>query len=260
MSAEIRSIKRAFDVLLAVAEAPDRISLTEIARRVDLAKSTVARVLATLEGLEAVEHMSGPEGYRLGPQIVKLAARVAYPRTLTTAARPYLEELAQLTGETLTLCIPDGDQVLYIDQVATRHSVQLRDYRGRRAPLHSSCDGKLFLAFWREEPRERYLGQPLERLTPNTITDAEQLRAELAQIRRQGYAWTNGEGDVDVVGVAAPIRDQHDELVASICVFGPAFRMPTEAAAGALITGTQAMAARISAHLRGSDQRADREG
>jgi DNA-binding IclR family transcriptional regulator len=249
MSTEIRSIKRAFDILLVIAGAADRISLTEIATRVDLAKSTVARMLATLEGVGAVERVSEPEGYRLGPQILKLAARVAYPRNLAAVARPFLEELALATGETLTLCVPDGEQVLYIDQVASRHSVQLRDYTGRRAPLHTSCDGKLYLAFWPTDSRERYLRQPLARYTPNTITDPARLRVELARIRAQGYAWTNGEGDADVVGVAAPIRDQQGALVASICVFGPAFRMPPESEAGTLIRQTTEMAERISGQL-----------
>jgi DNA-binding IclR family transcriptional regulator len=249
MPTEIRSIKRAFDILLALAAEDDRVSLTAIAGRVELPKSTVARMLATLESIGAVEHLSHPEGYRLGPQLIKLAARVSYPRNLTAVARPFLADLAGATGETLTLCIPDGEQVIYIDQIASRHSVQLRDYTGRRVPMHSSCDGKLYLAFWPESMRERYLVRPLERFTPTTIVEPVQLRSELAKIQRQGYAWTNGEGDADVVGVAAPIRDQHGAIVASICVFGPAFRMPTEEQAGTLIRQTIEMGERISAAL-----------
>lgn len=249
---DIQSIKRAFEILKVVGDQPDSVSLTEIATRLRLPKSTVSRMLSTLAGLGAIEKLGGREGFRLGADLLALASNAPYPRNLAAIARPYLQHLAQSTGETVTLCVPDGDHAHYIDQINSSRSILITDWRRQKLPLHAASDGKLFLTQWSDEGLRRYVGSALQRYTSATLTTASALKKELKSIQKKGHSWTNGEYDPDIVGVAAPIRDIEDTIIASICVFGPRFRFPPENLAGALITQTVKTAAAISARLKHS--------
>lgn len=249
---DIQSIRRAFDILKAVGEQADGISLTEIATRLHLPKSTVSRMLSTLASLGAIEKLGGREGFRLGAELLALASNAPFPRNLAAVARPYLQHLAQATGETVTLCAPDGDHAHYIDQINSSRSILITDWRRQKLPLHAASDGKLFLTQWSEEGLRRYMARALQRYTPATLTTASALRKELNSIHKKGYSWTNGEYDADIVGVAAPIRDIDETIIASICVFGPRFRFPPENRATALITQTIKAASAISARLKHS--------
>ncbi|RIK29241.1 MAG: IclR family transcriptional regulator [Chloroflexi bacterium] len=258
--AEIQSVVRAFDILRAVAGEADGRSLADIARTVELPKSTVSRMLSTLEAIGAVERVAQPDGFRIGAEIITLAAQVAYPRSLIAVAHPYLQELAQAAGETVSLGVPDGDQVYYIDQVDSWHNLRLKDWTGHRLPLYATSDGKLYLAHMPAEALERYLSHPLHPHSEQTITDPELLRHELAQIRRQGYAWNHREYDPDIVSLAAPIWDAGGQLVASICIFGPFFRFPPEERCGEIIQLTVTVAQKISHRLQGLTQRMNENG
>jgi IclR family transcriptional regulator, KDG regulon repressor len=252
---DIQSVRRAFDILRAVSANAEGVCLTEIAARVELPKSTVSRMLSTLVGLGAVERLREREGFRIGNEIVTIASNVAYPQSVTAIARPYLQQLSQLTGETLTLCIPDGDEALYIDQINSLRGLQVRDWTGQRLPLHTASDGKLYLADRTDDAVEAYLRQqPMRRYTRNTIANATALRKEIKAIRKKGYAWTKGEYDSDVVGVAAPIRDVQQHVIASVCLFGPEFRWPQEGKAGHLIRVTRETAEKISERIQAMSQ------
>lgn len=247
---DIQSLRRAFDILTAVASNTDGVSLTEIAIRVDLPKSTVSRMLSTLAALGAVEKLGGREGFRIGPSIVSMAAHIGMPRSLIAIARPYLQQLAQASGETLTLCVPDGDMAHYIDQANSPRFFQLRDWSGTRLPLHVSPDGKLYLAYQPEAMIEAYLQRPMQLFTSTTISTARAMQRELSKIRKQGYAWDNGEYNAELIGVAAPIFDEASKIIASVCMFGPSHRFPAPAKAAALIQQTVEVANLIGAKCR----------
>jgi DNA-binding IclR family transcriptional regulator len=247
---DIQSIKRAFDILKAISAQPAGASLGEIAARADLPKSTTSRMLSTLAGVGAVEKLGSGMGYRLGDELVAMAAGLPYPRSLIALARPHLQALSQATGETLTLSVPDGDTVRYIEQINSPRALQVQDWTGDPYPMHAVSDGKLFLAFAGEDELERYLQHPLQRFTRNTLATATALRRELRAIRKKGYAWTNGEYDDDIAGVAAPVFDSDHRVVAAVCLFGPMFRWPKEARAGRLIELTKHAANEISARVR----------
>lgn len=230
--AEVQSIKRAFDILHAVAQENEGVGLSEIARQVALPKSTVSRLLSTLELLGAVERLLDPgsyrtDSYRIGDSIVTLAAQVSYPRTLIAIARPYLQELSQISGETISIGVPDGDASKTIDQIDSHGEWHLRSWVGKRLPLYCTSDGKLYLAEWSEAALTDYLKRPLERYTENTITDPQKLREELARIRKQGFSWNRCERDADLGSVAAPIRNEMGQTIAAVCMFGPSFRFPS---------------------------------
>src|ERR1700704_2081557 len=119
----VQSIERAFAVLGALADGP--IGVTEVAERVDLPKSTAARLLASLAREGVVEQVPGDTRYRLGPRLVTLAARIRPNRSLATLARSSLEDLAGEAGEAAGLSVPDGDLVHYIDQVGSPNPVSV---------------------------------------------------------------------------------------------------------------------------------------
>ncbi len=223
---DIQSVKRAFAILKTIAAHPGGIGLGRMAKQVDLPKSTVSRMVSTLKTIKAVERAPYGEGFRIGPETVALALQPPY---LITIAQPYLIELVQTANETVNLCLPDGDQTHYVDQVQSQHEVQVRDWTGIRTSfLHVISPGKIFLAYWPEERLEDYLARPLERFTRHAITDPDILRQHLAEIRQQGYAWVYEEFERGLVGVSAPIQNRAGQVIAAVNVSGPLFRFPLE--------------------------------
>src|SRR5258706_13802566 len=135
----VQSIARAFDVLGALAEGPG--GVTEIADRVGLPKSTVARMLTSLAQEGAVEQIPGDTRYRLGPRLGSLAAGVRPTRRLVAVAHPYLVELAKQAGEATGLSVPEGPTMHYVDQLESPNAVQVRDWTGTRIPMHAVPSG-----------------------------------------------------------------------------------------------------------------------
>jgi DNA-binding IclR family transcriptional regulator len=220
----VQSIERAFAVLGALTDGP--IGVTEVADRVDLPKSTAARMLTSLAREGAVEQLPGETRYRLGPRIESLASGLAGTRSVAAIARPHLTELAASIGEVAGLSVPDGDLIHYVDQVDSDHPVGVRDWTGARLAMHGVSSGLAVLALRPPAEIERYLAGPLERFTERTMTDPDQLRARLQRILLDGYAWTNGEYTDDIASVAAAIADASGEVIAAIHVHGPSYRFP----------------------------------
>jgi len=219
----VQSLERAFAILDEVAQRPA--GVTAIAERVRLPKSTVARLLATLEDVDAVERFDGAR-WRIGPGVAALSSTVTSERSLITIARPFLADLVAELGEDAGLGLPDGNEILYVDQVESDNAVQVRDWTGTRAPMHAVPSGLVLLAEWPEDALAAYVRGGLAMLTPRTVTDATQLRKRLAEARTLGYAWGLEEFAEGIDSVAAPIRDARGKAIAAIHVHGPAYRFP----------------------------------
>jgi DNA-binding IclR family transcriptional regulator len=244
----VQSIARAFDVLGALAEGPG--GVTEIADRVRLPKSTVARMLASLAQEGAVEQVPGDTSYRLGPRLGALAAGVRPTRRLVAIAHPYLVELANEAGEATGLSVPEGPTMHYVDQVESPNPVQVRDWTGTRIPMHAVSSGQVFLAHFPPPALSRFLAAPLERFTDNTITDASGLLARLRDVRREGYSWVREEYATGINSVAAPVADANGEVVAAVHIHGPSYRFPAAGADRAVAAEVVEAAAAIGARLR----------
>jgi DNA-binding IclR family transcriptional regulator len=219
----VQSLERAFAILDEVARRPA--GVTEIADRVRLPKSTVARLLATLESLEAVERFDGAQ-WRIGPGLEALSATESLERSLISVARPFLARLAADLDEDAGLGLPDGNDVLYVDQVGSDKPVQVRDWTGTRAPMHTVPSGLVFLAEWPADALEAYLAGELVALTPRTVTDPRRLRRRLEEVRAAGCAWGLEEFAEGIDSVAAPVRDARGKAIAAIHAHGPAYRFP----------------------------------
>lgn len=224
--AAVESVVRAISIVEALARTPA--GLSEIARRVNLPKTTVARLLATLEQLEAVERDEDGRLYRLGPIVQRLSSAAGGPAQLAAFARPYLEELTTQTGEAAGVAIPDGFKVHYVDQTEAKHPVQVRDWTGELIPMHVVPSGLVIMAFWPEELIDRYLSRDLERMTPDSITDVQRIRERLEIVRTRGYEWVFEEFVEGINSVAAPVLESNGLITAALHVHGPAYRFPGE--------------------------------
>jgi DNA-binding IclR family transcriptional regulator len=222
--AHVESVARALKIIESLAMSPAGLSTT--ARRVDLPKSTVARLLSTLEQLEAVERDDDGRIYRLGPLVQRLSTAAGGPAQLAGFARPYLEELTQATGEAAGVSIPDGYEVHYIDQTDAEHPVQVRDWTGELIPMHVVPSGLAIMAHWPEQQTNRFLSRELRQLTPNTVTDPEAVRQRLQQTRERGYVWVYEEFVEGINSVAAPVLDETGLVTGAIHIHGPAYRFP----------------------------------
>ncbi|MCU1360651.1 MAG: IclR family transcriptional regulator [Ilumatobacteraceae bacterium] len=220
----VQSIERAFAVLRSLTGGPA--GVTELADRVELPKSTVSRLLSTLEELGAVEQIEAGGNYRIGAAMLDLAAAAQPGRSLVAAAHPQLAELARATGEAAGLSVADGNDMLYLDQVNPDTELQVRDWTGTRIPMHAVPSGQVLLAEAPPALVDAYVQAPMASFTPQTIVDPALLLARLDDVRRSGYAWAIDEFSTGLSSVAAAVRDADGHVVASMHVYGPTYRFP----------------------------------
>jgi DNA-binding IclR family transcriptional regulator len=245
----VQSLERAFAILDEVARRPA--GVTAIAGGVQLPKSTVARLLATLEDVDAVERFDGVR-WRIGPGVAALSSAASPERSLVSVARPFLTDLVAELGEDAGLGLPDGNEILYVDQAESDNPVQVRDWTGTRAPMHAVPSGLVLLAEWPEDALDAYLRGPLVALTRRTVTDPARLRKRLAEARKAGYAWGLEEFAEGIDSVAAPIRDLRGNALAALHVHGPSYRFPRAGAEARIASRVVAAAAAASAQLGGA--------
>lgn len=222
-AAVIQSVDRAVAILDVLASEGWKAG-AEVARELGVHRSTALRLLATLERHGLVERDRRTAKYRLGGRLVQLASAARGEADLRSASRPVCEALARAVGETVTLDVLAGDEILPIEQATGSTSVVSVNWLGTRSPAHCTASGKVILAFGPESERARYLARPLERRTAHTVTDRSELDAQLNGARATGYARTDEELEVGLSAIAAPVRMAGGEVVGAIDVSGPAHR------------------------------------
>ncbi len=218
----LAAVTRATAVLDELGAAGRDLGTNELARATGINASTVSRLLATLTAAGYAEHVAATGRYRLGPRVIQLAQGVLARLDVRQIARPLLEELVEQTGETATLSLPSEHDAITADFVPGSASVISVARVGRPSIPHCTAVGKVMLAYG--PLGMTALELPLPRLTPATITDPEQLAAELETVRRSGYAIAAGERESDLNAVAAPIFDARG-LAAIVGLQGPAARL-----------------------------------
>lgn len=253
-NAEPRAVVQSVDRALTILELLERegwMGVTRLANELDIHKSTAFRLLATLEQRGLVEQHVETQKYRLGFALVRLASAVRAGLDLTRSARPVCEWLSEQTGETVNIAILEGGEVVNIDQVNLSSTVVSVDWLGRRTGVHATSTGKVFLAFLPQRVRDDVLRRSLERLTPYTVTDPDQLRAQLDVIRDRGYSYTEQELEVGLNAVAAPVHGADGSVLATVCVSGPVFRLTTERLGGVgtlAVNAAQQISRRLGFH------------
>ena len=223
-SGSLQSVNRALTALELVADAGE-LGVSELGRQLGVHKATASRLAAVLAERGLLERDPVSERYRIGFGLVRLAGAAMSGLDLVRLARPILETLAERTREASNLGVRSGDDVIYVDQIAGSRSIVTVSWVGRRTPMHCTSNGKVLLAFAEERERERVLAGPLETFTAHTVTDPDELRAELDAIRRRGSGPTVEELEDGLNAVAAPVRQADGRVIAALGVSGPAFRM-----------------------------------
>ncbi len=215
----IRAVERAVGILKAFSASSPELGVTDLARTLGLHKSTVHRLLVTLEreGFVTQDTISGR--YRLGLHLFELGSLVVHSAELRQIARPHLEEMHRACGETVHLAILDEGEVVYIDKIESTRRVRMYSQVGRRAPAHCTGLGKALLAALPYGLLDQALQRRgLRRYTARTITSADDLRDHLALVRQRGYAVDSGEHEELIRCAAAPVYDHTGAAVAAVSI------------------------------------------
>jgi DNA-binding IclR family transcriptional regulator len=226
--ARIAAVQHALQVLASFSAAEPLLGVSEIARRVGVHKSTVSRILATLEEARLVERDPLSGRFRLGAGIVALAGPLLANLDVRDVARPYLEQLALESAESVSLSIWNRWEAVNVDQVLGTGSIKHIAPVGRRNPAHASATGKVFLAHARPGEISETIARGLWRFTERTIVDPDHLHEELARVRRLGYAENVEELEPNLIAVAAPVRDHRGQVVAAVGISAPGFGVTRE--------------------------------
>lgn len=222
----VNALRRMGAILDCFSKVARTLTLGDIARRTGLPKPTVHRLLLTMREIGFVEQDRERDRYRLGLRLFQLGSTVVANLDLHREAQAHVERLARISGETVHLCIFDGQLAVFVDrkEMDAGPLAMITSIEG--APAYCTGVGKAILAFQPEEVVERVAALGLRRFTENTITDREPLLAELAAIRARGWALDDGEHQHGLRCVAAPIRNAGGRVFASISVSAPMMRIP----------------------------------
>ncbi len=227
-NATYQSAERVLALLKTFDDTRVELGVAEIARALDVHKSTASRLAAALERTGFLTRAG--KRYRLGVEVIRLGTIAPRGFDLVATMQPGMEKVSQQTGETVNLAVPDGTDVLNVAEVPSTYILSCSGgWIGQRTRPHAVANGKVLLAYGALPlPRP----QALERYTPQTITTLDELARELDRVRRDGYATAVAELEEGLVAVAAPVFDPAGNCVAALSVSGPEFRMLPETLPG----------------------------
>lgn len=221
------ALRRGLAILDAFSGGQDELGVNEIARMVDMHKSTVSRLCSTLERAGYLGRNGVSDKYHLGLRLRQLTGVSTQDVDLRTAAHDVLHQLVDTSGETVTMVVRDGLDVTTIEVLEGPSLLRMQARVGARTQVHASAGAKAVLAWLPEKELLRIIGAwPLARLTPNTHTDQGELVRHLMSLRERGYSVDNEEMEIGLRCVGAPVRDQSGEVVAAIAISAPRFRLP----------------------------------
>jgi IclR family pca regulon transcriptional regulator len=219
----ISTLLRGLNLLALFSQKTPSLSLTEIAAALDLNKTTAFRMVNTLTEAGYLLRDPDTKRYRPGIRVLQLGFAALANLELRQVARPFLERLSQTVGETVSLSVLDGMEVIYIDRVRNRQIVGVVLGLGSRLPAHCASMGKAMLAHLPPAELEQRLAQTtLSPCTPHSLVDQEALLAELEKVRRQGFAVNDQELEVGLRAVAAPVWDRTLQVVGAVNITGSA--------------------------------------
>ena len=222
----VQSLERAASLLRSFSAAEPELSIGDLARRSNLPRSTVHRLVVNLMRLGFLARDTRTERYRLGLLLAELGTIALSRMGLREKARPIMERLAEQTGEVVCLAVIERNRSMYVEVVEGRHGLRLRATVGSSAPLHASATGTVLLAYMPEaEVRRLAVETGLPKLTARTITQIEPLLERLAAIRVRGFSIDEGESEEGLTGLAAPVRSPGDAVVAALVIAGPSARV-----------------------------------
>lgn len=223
----IGSVQRAIDILDLFNRQTQELGVTDIARALDLPKSTAAGLILTLEHNDYLDQNSATRKYRLGFKLAERAGVFLDQFDLRRVAVPILEELRDTSNESINLAIRDGKYVTYIERMLGSNMLGMRSEIGKRELIHGTALGKAMLAFLpTKELNQFFADYDFKAVTPHTITDPRVFINELQETLVRGFAIDNQENELGGRCVAAPVFDYQGTPVAAISISVPIQRFP----------------------------------
>jgi IclR family pca regulon transcriptional regulator len=247
----IEALARGLELLALFSAERPALTLSEIVAALGMSKSTVFRAVATLEGQGYLEQDPATRRYRPGLAVLQLGFAALSGLEVRQVARPHLERLADDLGETASLAVldRDGRDIIYVDRVRNRAIVGVVLGVGSRVPAHAASLGKALLADHSDAELEAWLAAAPPRTFTEHTLGPRRLLADLAEVRRRGFAMSDQELAAGLRGAAAPIRDMSGRAVAAISVSGPSGSLTLERLEAEVGPTVAAAAARISRAL-----------
>ena len=222
-----QSLAHGLNILLLYEASTPLFTVSEISKRLGYSQSKTYRLVRTLTQYDLLREENGTALYSLGLNALRLGLLAKGQFNLASLAKPFMKELSLRTKETVLLTAVNGTRGIVLERVESEEPIRYSLFQpGATLPLHCGASSKILLTYLPEEDWDKVIAKEgLHRFTPTTITDKDQLKAHLREIRKKGYAFSDQEVDRDVRGVAAPIFNGLRELVAGLSVVGPAYRI-----------------------------------
>ncbi|GAA4194816.1 IclR family transcriptional regulator [Microbispora amethystogenes] len=243
---------RALQVIYAVGESgPEGVGVSALAREVGLSKAVAHRILKVLSDDGFLSFESDTKRYTLGPGALQVGLAALRQLDIQRIVRPLLERLVAVTDETATLSVRQRWSRIYVDQVLSPQEIRMSVTLGHPYPLHAGASSKALLAAMDDEEITRYLAtHSLDHVTATTISSRDQLLAEVAMIRRRGYAVSTGEREAGAASIAAAVLGAGGRVLGAISVCGPLHRFQTTEMPhyGALVAGAAQEASRAAGY------------
>lgn len=195
------------------------LTVTELARRADLHVATASRLIEELARCGWLERDG--RRVRVGVRLWEVASRSSTTVSLREAARPFMEDLHAVVEQNTQLAVREGTEVLFLERLTTRGAAVSFTRIAGRLPIHASSSGLLLLAHSPREVQEQVMNAPMRTFTDHTIRTPHELRVELANVRRQGYALCAGHIHPETTGIAVPVRGADDTVVAALALVVP---------------------------------------
>ena len=190
-----------------------------------MSKTTVHRLLTTLENKRFITRDKATGLYRLGLRFIEMASLVLQDVELHRWSQPYLQRLSQEYGETVDLSILDASHVIYLEVIESPHRLKLAAAVGQRLPAYFTASGKALLAYMPADQVRKIIGENLTEYADSNPVSIPDMLADLKATAERGYAISEQEYEKDINAVAAPIFDSEKRPVASIAIVGPSFRL-----------------------------------
>ena len=223
-----RAVERALDILLCFSRDEPVLTLTQIAERAELHKSTVHRLLATLESKRFVQRDEGNGSYRLGIRSIELGLAALKNTNISEQATPHLYRLSAEHRETVDLAILEGADMVYLQVIESPQRVKIAAAPGEHLPAFCTATGKAFLAFLPEAEVKKIFKQGVRKYTEHTSLSISALYDDLRDTRARGFSISEQEFEDGINAVAAPILDTNGRPIAAMAIVGPAFRLSSE--------------------------------
>lgn len=220
----VQSVDRALQIMELIAETGSA-GITDMSVRLGVHKSTVSRIVASLEARGFVEQIPGGRQYRIGFTIVRLAGSTTATMDLTKLGQDICTALAEETGETTNLAVLSGAEAINVVEALGPSSVALQTWVGQASPAHATSSGKVLLAGLTEPALRAMYSDGLKRYTDHTITDLDELVADVALTAERGWAVADEELEVGLVAIAAPVRDHTKGVISALSISGPRYRL-----------------------------------